>query len=193
MSGDTIRAFMAIKISEEIRTALQRVQSRLRGSGARVSWVDPGNIHLTLVFLGDLPSERIAELQQDMDRVAGSVPPFLMEVEGVGHFGGPRSPRVIWAGVAERSGALSGLQQGLADAARASGVSLESRPFHPHLTLGRVRSRRGAGALTSALASDSVTVRGTVQVDHVHLFESRLHPEGARYTILHSSRLKGEP
>ncbi len=193
MSDEIIRAFVAIEITDEVRAMLARVQDRLRRVGVRVSWVRPENIHLTLVFLGDVSAALVPDLKRALDRVAESVCAFDMAVEGVGSFGSPRSPRVIWAGVAEPTRSLAALQGGLAEAMRALEIPLESRPFHPHLTLGRVRSSRGAGALTSALPSASVTVRGSVRVDRVHLFESRLHSEGARYTILHSATLKGEP
>lgn len=192
MSDLTIRAFIAIEIPDEVRVALDHVLSRLRRTGAHVSWVRPENIHLTLVFLGDVPSDRIPDIQYELDRVATSASAFEMMVEGVGSFGSPKAPRVIWAGVTESSGSLIALQRDLAAALRALGIPVESRPFHAHLTLGRMRSRRGAAALTSALSSASVTVHGLVRVDRVSLFESRLHPEGARYTILHSATLKGD-
>ena len=193
MSDTPIRAFIAIEIPDEVRTALVRVQQRLRKVGAKVSWAPPENIHLTLLFLGDVGAALIPDVERELDRMADTVPPFAMAVDGVGSFGSPKSPRVIWAGVAESTGTLAELQMRLAGAVRALGVPLEDRPFHAHLTLGRVRSSRGAGALTSALSSASVTVHESIRVDRVSLFESRLHPEGARYTILHSATLKGEP
>ncbi len=65
--------------------------------------------------------------------------------------------------------------------------------IHAHLTLGRVRFGKDAGALTSAVTSASVTTHGMVRVGSVSLFESRLQSEGARYTNLHTATLKGEP
>ena len=189
----TTRIFMAVELSEEIRSSLGRMQQRLRQSGARVSWVRPDNIHLTLVFIGDVfSSSGIPEIERAMDCVTATVPPFTLTVEGAGTFGSAKAPRVIWAGANDSSGVLIRLQSRLATAVRELGIPLESRPFHPHLTLGRVRSRHGADALTQALASASVA-RNSLEVDRVQLFESQLHPDGARHTILHSATLKGEP
>ncbi len=188
----TARTFIAVELSEEVRSSLGRMQQRLRQSGARVSWVRPDNIHLTLVFIGDVLSSGIPEIERAMDCVTATVPPFTLTVEGTGSFGSAKAPRVIWAGVNDSSGALMRLQSRLATAVREVGIPLESRPFHPHLTLGRVRSRHGADALTRTLGPASVACK-SLEVDRVQLFESQLHPDGAQHTILHSATLKGEP
>lgn len=192
MSNTTKRTFIAVEIPDAVRASLTRTQAQLKRTGVRVSWVRQENIHLTLVFLGNVSADLIPALSRAMDHVAGEVPAFEMAVEGLGTFGSPRSPRVVWAGIAESSGALSDLQKGLSAAVAALGVPVEARPFHAHLTLGRVRSGKGAGALTSAVTSASVTAHGLVRVGGVSLFESQLQSDGARYTILHTATLKGD-
>ena len=191
-SGEEIlRAFVALDIGEEVRSALDRLQHELKKSGARVGWVAPARIHLTLVFLGDVFSAQVDGIVSGLDSAAAECSPFDFEVAGAGAFGPPASPRVVWAGVEESSGALAALQSNVAKAVSALGFRIEARPFHPHLTLGRVRDRRGAADLTSRLESFRNLRCGGVEVRRLLLMRSLLSPQGAEYRVVHSSELKG--
>jgi 2'-5' RNA ligase len=190
---ESIRAFIAIEVGDEVRRSLKRLQERLRYCGATVSWVRPENIHLTLVFLGDVWPRQVGAIAESMDRIAAATPAFRFEVEGLGFFGSDRSPRVLWAGVEEPAGLLAGLHPPLLESARQVGVQVEMRAFNPHVTFGRVRSRRNVDALTAEVASAKNTRHGNVAVGRVVLIKSRLGPEGARYSIEHESPLKGAP
>ncbi len=186
------RLFVGIRLDPEIRTSLARAQDRLRRAGARVSWVRPENLHLTLAFLGDTYAERLSDLAAALDGAAAAIAPFTLDVGGLGSFGRPRSPRVVWAGIAGPPPALTTLHPRIAAALRACGVPLEARPFAAHVTLGRVRSARGAEALTSALGSPmNPPPGGRLAVDRADLMRSKLGPQGPIYTVLHESRLKG--
>jgi 2'-5' RNA ligase len=189
--SDVLRLFVAVEIPGAVRAALAAAQARLRAGDARVGWVPPENIHLTLAFLGDTFQARVPALQAALDRAVSGFASFSVEVRGLGAFGAPRSPRVIWAGLEDASGLLAGLHAALAERLTEAGVVLEARPFHAHLTLGRVRSRRGSDALTAAMASDKDTPFGALPVKQVLLMRSRLEARGAEYSILHSSPLKG--
>jgi 2'-5' RNA ligase len=186
-----VRAFIAVDIGGAVRATLADLQRDLKRSGADVRWTRPESIHLTLAFLGETSAARCAELAGVLDRVALDVARFRFEVKGVGTFGPPRSPRVVWAGVVDESGGLGALHAGVTQALKTLGVPDEKRPFHPHLTLGRVRSRRGVAELTSTVASDNNSPLGWVQVESLLLMRSQLHPQGAQYSALHTSPLKG--
>lgn len=185
-----IRCFIAVEISEEVRAGLAALQGDLKKTGARVGWVAPQNIHLTLVFLGDVFSAQVPVLAGRLDAIAAEVPPFGYAVTGAGYFGSARSPRVLWAGVEEEP-VLERLQRRVGQVARELGFRLEDRPFRPHLTLGRVRARVRADELTSALASANNTAFGSVSVERLLLMQSHLEHQGVRYSVLHASALKG--
>lgn len=191
--GDEVwRLFVGIRLTPEVRASLARAQDRLRRSGARVAWVRPENLHLTLAFLGDTFAARIPGLVSALDGAAGAVRPFDLDIGGLGSFGSPRAPRVIWAGTAEAPAALRDLHGRVAEVLRSHGVPLETRPFAAHVTLGRVRSSRGADALTSALRSPmNPPPGGRLAVDRADLMRSELGPGGPVYTVLHESPLKG--
>lgn len=189
--GEVLRAFVAVEITDEVRTALDGLQRELRQSEARVGWVAPGRVHLTLAFLGDIFAAQLPGLAAALDAAAAGCPPFAFEVAGTGAFGPPHSPRVVWAGIEEPTGALARIQALVAGAVTQLGFRLEERAFHPHLTLGRVRERRGAADLTSRLESFRSLRCGRVEVRRVLLMQSVLSSQGAEYRVRHSSELKG--
>lgn len=188
---EVLRAFVALEITDEIRAALGRLEKDLKKGEARVGWVAPERIHLTLAFLGDIFAAQLAGLAAALDAAAAGCPPFAFEVAGTGAFGPPASPRVVWAGVEEPTGALARIQALVAGAVTELGFRLEERPFHPHLTLGRVRGRAGAADLTSRLESFRSLRCGRVEVRRVLLMQSVLSSQGAEYRVRHSSELKG--
>jgi 2'-5' RNA ligase len=163
----------------------------LKTVGARVGWVAPENIHLTLVFLGNIFGAQVAPLSEALDEIAAAVPPFRFAVEGAGSFGSARSPRVVWAGVADPEGRLASLQSRIVGVVKELGIRIEEREFKPHLTLGRVRSSYRAGELTSPLASATNASYGSVDVHRLLLMQSHLEHQGVRYSVLHESALKG--
>jgi RNA 2',3'-cyclic 3'-phosphodiesterase len=192
MSNDeVIRSFVAVEISDEVREELKAFQQDLKKAGARVGWVAPENIHLTLVFLGDVFRSQVEPLANALDAVAAQTAPFRYDVAGSGFFGSPRSPRVLWVGVNEQGHTVAGLQARVAAAVRGLGLEVEDRPFHAHVTLGRVHTRDGVDELTSLLASAKSTNYGSVEVHRLRLMQSHLEHQGVRYSVLHESALKG--
>jgi 2'-5' RNA ligase len=188
---DMVRAFVAVEISDAVRQRLADEQARLGKSRARVSWVAPEKIHLTLAFLGDVLPEQAQTIGPALDGVGAQTAPLSYTVAGLGYFGSNRSPRVVWAGITKGADRLGVLQQRVGAALRALGFALESRPFRPHLTLGRVRSSREAAELAALIDSASDAPCGVVPVDRVLLMRSELRPQGAVYSVLHVSPLAG--
>ncbi len=194
---EKVRTFVAINLSSEMKERLMDVQQRLRRSAPpeTVRWVRPQGIHLTLKFLGEVPASQIPQITAALREACRVHTPFTFTVGGVGCFPNPRSPRVVWVGVEEESGALVALQKSVEKAMTQLGFPRESRPFHPHLTLGRTRKglrntdRRRLG---DAIATAGVGLLGEVSVDAVYLMRSDLRPSGAVYTALAEARLEGE-
>jgi 2'-5' RNA ligase len=181
-----VRAFVAVEIGEEVRARLAETQTRLKKSGARVSWVLPQNMHLSLAFLGDVGRDAVLALGPALDEAVKPFSPFSFEVADLGSFGGALSPRVIWAGMRDTEQLLA-LQAGVADAVRAVGLPLEDREFKPHLTIGRVRASQGRDALVEAVESVGEIRFGRVDVAGIVLMRSVLRPGGPEYSALHRS------
>jgi 2'-5' RNA ligase len=192
-----IRTFIAIRLTPEVTQALARVQARLRqgpGGGAG-RWLPPEGVHLTVKFLGKVPSARLAAIEEAVQRACAGRRPFVIVVSGVGCFPQARNPRIVWAGVREAQGQLLALQQALERELAALGLAREERAFTPHLTLARV-GEQGARAEREALGAAVAAMReeelGRMVVREVRVIKSELKPHGAVYSDLCVVRLNGE-
>lgn len=179
-----MRVFAAIELPDAVRGALENLRGRLRACGARVAWPRPENIHLTLRFFGELDETAVAAAAAHLEAACARAAPIPLVVRGAGAFPNTRRPSVLWAGVVCENDALAALQAETESAAQAVGLPREGRAFHPHITLGRVRSPRDAGRLSRALEDGRDFDAGAFTAAALTLFASELRPEGARYTAL---------
>ena len=180
---------MAAAISEAVRGELTEIQARLKQTGATVGWVAPANIHLTILFLGTVFESQASALATATDGITAVYQPCTLEVKGIGYFGRPQSPRVIWAGLTGDFQPLLALQREIATAAKRTGIHTDDKPFHPHLTIGRGRSARNIGALLAVLETCRDTAFGPLEIKRVRLMKSELTARSPLYTLLHESQL----
>ncbi len=184
-----MRAFIAVELSEAVRNALLSFLREVKLLDAPVRWVRPEGMHLTLKFLGEISPSRVAEVSSTLDDVAARHSPFSLEFVGTGTFPAkPQSPRVIWSGIAQ-SRPMESLHLDLEKGLEAIGIPRETRRFHPHLTLGRVKSPRNLEAALKFVYSQEQTAFGSMSVHSVDLYKSTLKPEGAEYSRIHGASL----
>jgi 2'-5' RNA ligase len=183
----TIRAFIAIELTAPIRERLGDLQSRMQQDlpPKLLRWVGPEGIHLTLVFLGEIPVEQVGPITEALGEACAGHAPFGISIAGMGCFPNTRRPRVVWVGVEEPSGALARLQRDVEGALEPLGFPPEGRRFSPHLTLGRVKGggKQALAALGTYVEQARARV-GEMRVEEVHLIRSDLQPGGAVYTEL---------
>jgi 2'-5' RNA ligase len=180
----TMRAFLAIELSDEVREKLAQLSDVLRQSPVKVSWVKPGNLHITLRFLGDIGAPDVDRLVARLAPQYARRMPFRAKVAGVGAFPDVRKPVVIWAGVDDPEGELAALNAIGEEAAEYIGLEPEKKAHRSHVTLGRLRDPFRGGALTPYLQEAAAFEGGTLLVEAVMLMESRLNPGGSVYTPL---------
>ena len=182
-----IRAFVAVALSDELREAIAAGIETLRPLGSAVAWVPARNLHVTLHFLGDQSEERLTEAESALAEAAAGSAPFDVTFHGIGAFPGLERPRILWVGLARGALEARRLQARAAALLTARGFAREERPWHPHLTVGRVhderRWRRDADPLRRALARIATTTLGTQRVTELALMRSDLSPQGARYSM----------
>jgi RNA 2',3'-cyclic 3'-phosphodiesterase len=183
-----IRAFVAVGLDDGLRAAVAATIERLRPLGPAVAWVPPRNLHVTLHFLGDQSEEHLVLAEAALADAAAGSAPMDVTFHGIGAYPGLERPRILWVGLAHGALEVRALQARVTEALAARGFAREERPWHPHLTIGRVhderRWRREAGPpLRSALAQAATTTFGTQRVAEVALMRSDLSPAGARYTL----------
>lgn len=187
------RVFCAVELSPEARARAARHAARLREQfpTARASWPRAENLHLTLKFIGETAIARVEELSGAAGRAAAGAQPFNLVIEGAGAFPPRGNPRVLWLGVNDSSGSLARLQSGLEDECAASGFKREERPFHPHLTLARVRAPQGTREL-SRLHEETGFEAIEFPVNELIVMRSELGRGGSRYTEISRHSLKTE-
>jgi 2'-5' RNA ligase len=194
-----IRTFVAIELDAPLRRALAQVQADLRsrlqkamGADVRIQWVKPESVHLTLKFLGDIPEERVSEIETTLARVADAHARCAVDVGGLGAFPDVRAPRVLWVGLSDKVDGVMRLAAAVERALEVLGFAPESKPFNPHLTLARIkeRSRDIGRALAAGRMLERAAPVGTVMVNALALMKSELKPSGAVYTKLCEASLK---
>jgi 2'-5' RNA ligase len=189
-----IRAFIAIDLPLSLQESIEKQTTRLRQTLGDdvVRWVPSHNMHLTLKFLGNIPTSHLDFLKQMITQTADSTLQFDLQIGGFGSFPNSKRPRVLWVGL-HAPASLASLQKMIEEGANRLGYEKEERPFSPHLTLGRVRqgiNTRKLQKVSNTLSTIQLGNIGTARVDSVHLYQSDLNSEGSVYTKLFSTPLR---
>ncbi len=187
----TLRTFIAIPTPTALQEAARQVQRQCDEQTLPWRWAQPGNLHLTLKFLGNVTPDTLDTIVQAMVRAVSGYAPFSLTVRGLGCFPNPSRPRVLWMGIEDAQNQLESLQRRLDTALHEIGFAPEARPFHPHLTLARSQQKMERHKLQALLHAYQHHVFGELPVRQLHLFQSQLQRGGAVYTILQSVSLPG--
>ncbi len=184
-----MRLFIAVNLPGEMRNKIWDTTASLREHGNAIRWVAPEAMHLTLKFLGEVSADREEAVGRALERSVSGVVPFALPLGGFGAFPNARRAKVIWVGC-EAVSPLRLLHRNVEEEMGEIGFPHETRAFHPHLTLGRVRRHaepsqsRGVGGLFERL-----NFAGELPVSSVELMQSELTRSGATYTVLKSVEL----
>ena len=185
-----MRLFVGVELDEALRTACaaaaQNLQQRLRDARVTLTarWVPEQNLHVTLWFLGNLDDDRASEVVRAL-RSDWDVSAFSITVSGAGSFPPQRPPSILWLGVSDGAAALAELHRELANRLVPLGFEPERRPYHPHISIARVKDAdravpRKLGSILDAAASQP----GSGLIRSIALFQSHVSSAGARYVPL---------
>lgn len=184
----TYRTFIALPTSAEIQDKMALIQSDLKQTRADVKWDAPNKFHITLKFLGNVEQNKLENLYLVIGNAIKEKSVFEIVYNSVGVFPNLNNPRVIWIG-AEPNQKLMDLQFNIEQACVEIGFPKEERAFYPHITLGRVKSRRNISRLTDVIKSITFQPMKFL-CKEVLVMKSDLRPEGSVYTVLKSFQLK---
>lgn len=188
VGSDSIRAFVAIGLSDEVKADLERQVATLRQANVRgLRLVRPEAVHLTLKFLGEVSHPQVVQVSEAVKCVSADHEPFSLGLADVGMFP-PRGPaRVLWVGIGGNVEALAALQRDVEEALTAVGFAKEGRRFTPHLTLARINDnatfddRKKAADVHRTAWSPS---GHRMHADALNLMRSYLNADGATYERL---------
>jgi 2'-5' RNA ligase len=187
-----LRTFIAVDLGKTLRDRCVALQENFTRAGADVKWVEPDNLHVTLLFLGEVNDRDVPAMCAAVEEVCARLSPFSLTVEGAGCFPNPRRPRVVWVGIGEGTQEMVALHDALEGPLLDLGCyRREERQYVPHVTLGRVKSERPTDRLAVALAKQCGWKGGQVTVKEVLVLSSELRPQGPVYTVLSRARLRG--
>ena len=182
------RLFAAVKIhpSPEFLKTYNSLKSGLHF--ARITWVKPESIHVTLKFFGETMENRIPDISEVLKEVARRHKTFTSELVNVGIFGSSYNPKVIWFGM-EKAEPLKELGADVLQAVETIGWEEERQNFVPHLTIGRIKDVPDKHLFQTIIDMHKKTWMQEVQVSEFHLFESTLTREGPIYKVLETYKL----
>lgn len=183
-----IRSFVAVDIDPEIAAKIVSATRELAPMIPGIRWVDQGNYHLTLKFLGDIDEALIAPVSEALEDAVHLFPSCRISAKGLGIFPDPRRPRILWVGMESRG--LLDLATKVETSLLPLGFAKEARGFQPHLTIGRWRHpQRGLRQLGEILQGWHEYEFGHFSVGEVKLYRSQLTPERAIYSNLTTIKL----
>jgi 2'-5' RNA ligase len=174
--GEGERLFVSVALPEGLRGEL----AGLAAPGRGLAWTPREKLHLTLRFIGPVPPEGIARIEEHLAKI--QIASFIVPVEGVGSFPPGGTPRVIWIGVGKAHPHLFQLRQRLDDAVLAAGIDLDVRHFQPHITVARC-SAEGAPAAADWRRKHREYTGAPFRVTAFDLCSSRLLAQGAEHAL----------
>jgi 2'-5' RNA ligase len=184
-----MRTFIAVDTPENIKRKMTEVQSELKRSEADVKWETSNKFHITIKFLGERKETMVDDIIGKIQDVSSKFSPFALQYEKVGCFPNMKNPRVIWIGCRDMTQNLSKIKIMLDEELKQFGFEAEDRAFHPHITLGRVKSQSGIKNLIPII--ENLTFKSEViECRQILIMKSVLKPSGSEYSILQSVTLK---
>ncbi|MBW2707949.1 MAG: RNA 2',3'-cyclic phosphodiesterase [Deltaproteobacteria bacterium] len=187
-----IRSFLAFELPPDIKRVISEVSRAGKPLPLDLAWAKSDNIHLTMVFLGNVFEDKIQSIGETVKKVCAGFDPFEVSPGGVGFFGNRRYPRVLWMGLHGDVHRMGCFRDALQQSLKPFGIKTERRPFKPHLTLGRFKKGTRPWPHLDHMISEYANLKGqTCSLKELVLFKSDLTPEGAIYTKLDTWPLGG--
>ena len=187
-----IRSFLAFELPPNIKGVIKKVSRAGKELPLDLRWVKSDNIHLTVVFMGNVSEDKIQSIRETIKRVCARFEPFDVSSGRLGFFGSRRHPRVFWMGLSGDIQPMGRFRDALQKKLKPFGVKTEKRPFKPHLTLGRFKKGAHPWPHLDDMISEYAGLKGEAcSLKELVLFKSDLTPGGAHYTKLGAWPLGG--
>lgn len=180
-----LRSFIAIPLSVQQKQRIATLQQQLQQLLPGLKIPKPETLHLTLLFLGEQTREQLAKVGRTMLSIGRKKKNFNVELQGLDFFPARQRPRILWLGLKPRA-ELIDLHRQLAVELDKQGLATEQRPYRPHLTVARfMRATEYNNQLCPFLTHSC----GSLKIDRMILFSSKLTSRGAIHTPLTTVRL----
>ncbi|MBI2661980.1 RNA 2',3'-cyclic phosphodiesterase [Candidatus Woesearchaeota archaeon] len=175
-----MRLFIAIPISEEIKLKIVPVYQELKKTGANFVFVSKDNLHLTIIFLGDVQENKVVEIVNKVEVLIKNQKSFSLDFKGAGVFPSLDEIKVVWIGVESLE---------LKELMKRINISLnyvlnEVKENIPYLTIARNKSGQSNELIKKVIKKFAKEDFGSMKVEKVVLFSSKLTVKGPIYTAV---------
>jgi RNA 2',3'-cyclic 3'-phosphodiesterase len=186
------RLFIAINLSEHVQNSLNELQNIIRKQLKTniFRWLKQSNRHITLHFLGNVPSRNITELKEILDIIISRYTPFDLHIKNIGFFPHKKKPRVFWAGIEAKHTPLQKIHDVLTYNLLNAHYTVDTRPYVPHLTLAYIKKSVDYKAVLQAIdiiESLNIECIDYFRVVSLDLMESHLGQEGSQHTTIYTA------
>ena len=182
------RLFIAIDIPENTKKSIYSFTSDLFGNDSGIKIVPASNVHVTLKFLGNINTGKIGKIESAVKISADSLKSFRYRITGrVNAFPNLRSARVIYLEIGDGRLQISKIYNILENNLSKIKIRKEGRKFTPHITIGRIRGKKD---IEKPVSGQLECPADWMDCLDITLFESKLKPYGAEYSIISKFNLK---
>jgi 2'-5' RNA ligase len=177
-----IRTFIAHPVPEEWKNKfLESAETLNQNLQSKIAWVKPENIHFTLKFIGEISEESVPQIDSALKEIPFK--PFEISAGPAGFFPDPLNPRIIWIGLTNGSKEICDNAITIDNKLAELGFEKNTKPYHAHLTLGRVKKRAKDNWADLAEKISRIPLP-VCTVTEFALYQSTLTPSGPIYTKL---------
>jgi|SRR3989344_5047800 len=175
-----MRLFVAIPVSEEIKLKIALVYQELKKTGANFVFVKEDNLHLTIVFLGEVNEDKVTEIVDKINLSVKGLRKFSLNFRGIDVFLSLEEMKVVWIGVESLE---------LKELMKKINISLnyvlnEEKESIPHLTIARNKSGQSNELMKGVIKKFAKEYFGSMKVEKLVLFSSALTAKGPIYTVV---------
>ena len=185
-----MRAFVGYFTTKSINDHVEKLKNESKHF-IKGKWVEPQNLHMTFQFLGEISQEQAVGVLKNLEQIAQKSTPFSVQYKSLGVFPDRKRARILWIGVSRGENRLKKLANEVSKLNRRIGIRVDSKPFHPHVTVCRIREfdRKKLGGFMNKYKSFNF---GEETVDRIALISSSLTSIGPIYSLVEEFFFKGE-
>ncbi len=185
-----IRAFVGFFTTKKIHEHVERLEEEAKGI-IKGKWTDPQNLHMTLQFIGYIDENKAVDIIRNIQTITETYKPFSVKYKSLGTFPSPDKPRILWIGVGEGSTKLKAIAKEIQRINKRSGINPDSKPFHPHVTICRIKEADGKKVAKFIRKYKNFSF-GEETVERIALIKSTLTPVNPVYTVIEEFYLRGK-
>ncbi|MBZ1356341.1 MAG: RNA 2',3'-cyclic phosphodiesterase [Candidatus Nealsonbacteria bacterium] len=181
--------FIAVNLPKELKENLRKHQSYWPEIPAK--WIDGKNLHLTLLFLGQLPDKKIEECKEIIKNITDQAKPLDLVIEEIS-YGPPNGYSFIWANV-KKTKELVELRELLEEKiakTKINDIKIEKEKNLPHITLARINQMEFRQIDPEERPEIKEKININVKIGSIELMESILKKTGSEYSVVETFKLK---